>query len=76
MARREGAKMDEHRLHRLLLRNSANRWSNSQPNKPHRESLISPSHIGNPFFLVSLWPGKSLIIPRGVKSKRVHIPSR
>lgn len=73
IARREGGKMDEHRL---LLRNSANRWSNSQSNKPHRESLIFPSRTGNPFFLGSLWPGKSLIIQRSVKSERVRIPFR
>jgi len=71
IAQREGGKMDEHRL---LLRNSANRWSNSQSNKPHRGSRTFPSRIVNPFFLGSLWPGKSLIIQSSVKSKGVHIP--
>lgn len=62
--------MDEHRR---FLRYSANRWSDPQSNKPHGESLIFPSRTGNPFFLGFLWPGRSPIIQRSVKSKRIHI---
>lgn len=36
IVRREGGEMDEHRL---LLRNSANRWSDSQSNKPLGKAL-------------------------------------